>query len=51
MSFRKFSSGGRVIETEGPISKTAGHQDWTDQDRAELAAENDAVDRSVDEEE
>ena len=39
MSFQKFGTG-KVTETEGMLSKTAGKQEWTEQDEQELAEEN-----------
>lgn len=38
MSFKKFGSG-QVTETEGPLSKTAAQQEWTEDDQRELAEE------------
>lgn len=39
MSFKKFGTG-KVTGTEGPMSKTAAHQEWTEKDDEELAEEN-----------
>lgn len=43
MSFKKFGTG-KVTETEGTLSKTAGAQEWTKKDDEELAEENTSAD-------
>lgn len=43
MSFKKFGSG-KVTETEGPLSKTAAKDEWTEKDDQELAEENASTD-------
>lgn len=43
MGFKKFGTG-EVTATEGPVSKTASQQDWTESDEQALREENNAAD-------